>query len=300
MPPLAPVPAVPVPDLFPPVFNPSARGRLGCLAGLCLELLLGQGAMGEVFYAVDPRSKQAFALKVVSSTARLGSRAAQSLAVEAGIQARLVHPNLVRVFRFASDRGRHGLVLEYVPGPALDAWFARLGRPLPLHQALSILAEVLDGLAVVHGAGYVHRDLKPGNVLLPLQAGRPVGAKLTDFGIATRLRDELAGDGIAGTPAYMAPEQVHGRCPISGRSDLYAAGAMLFELLTGRPPLEPGPETQEGFLHRVVTEPPPDPREFAPDLPGPIAEAINRCLRKDPDLRPRSAEELASMLATAL
>jgi serine/threonine-protein kinase len=209
---------------------------------------------------------------------------------EARLAARLAHPNVVRVFDVGDDDGRPFIAMEYVEGETLADLVARRRR-LPAAEAASLAMQACAGLAAAHAAGLVHRDVKPQNLLL----GTDGVLKLGDFGIAagnegTRLT--LAGT-VLGTAGYLAPEQARGE-RVTAAADIYAVGAVLYELMTGEPSrtavslAELGKE--DGFR-------PPDLAARAPDAPAELVTAVTACLAVEPEDRPPSAAALARMLA---
>jgi serine/threonine-protein kinase len=214
---------------------------------------------------------------------------------EVKLARRVTHRNVARTFDIGEHEGEKFLTMELVEGESLAALLGREGR-LPLARVVALAEAICSGLAAAHAAGIVHRDLKPENVLLASD-GRVV---LTDFGIA-RAAGDLGGAivktmGIPlGTPAYMAPEQVEGSKEIDARADIYALGAMLYELLTGEPPWR-GDSVYAVAAMRLV-QPPPDPRTELADLPDAAARVTMRCMARKPADRFASAEEVATALA---
>jgi serine/threonine protein kinase len=208
---------------------------------------------------------------------------------EARLGASLSHPNLVSIFDTEKDDESVLLVMEYVEGETLADVLAR-GEVEP-RRAIEIVRAVAEALDHAHSEGIVHRDIKPGNVLL----GRDGSVKLADLGIAKAVeRTDITGTGtVLGTPAYMAPEQLQGG-DLGPAVDVYALATMAFEMLTGRKARR-GRSAVE-IAHQVVNESPPDPRETNPAIPAPTAEALRAGMAKEPADRPRSAGELAERL----
>src|SRR6185503_6168470 len=205
---------------------------------------------------------------------------------EAKIGASLSHPNLVSIFDTLHDEESVLLVMEYVEGETLGDLLAR-GRVKP-RRVIAIVRGVAEALDHAHANGIVHRDIKPGNVLL----GRNGSVKLADLGIAKALeRTEITKtDTVLGTPAYMAPEQLQGG-RIGPPVDTYALATVAFEMVTGRKARR-GRSAVE-IAHQVVNDPAPDPRDANPDVPAAAAEAIRAGMSPEPGRRPRSAGELA-------
>jgi serine/threonine-protein kinase len=211
---------------------------------------------------------------------------------EAEAVARLQHPNIVQVFRLDEHDGLPCLIMEYVPGGTLSQGLD--GTPLPPRRAAETAEILARAMYYAHGQGVVHRDLKPGNVLLAAD-GTP---KIADFGLAKLLEGARAtitrtGE-ILGTPSYMAPEQAGGPARVGPAADVYALGAMLYEMLTGRPPFRA--ETPEETLRQVVAEGPVPPSRLQPRLPRDLETICLKCLEKEPAKRYDSAEALADDL----
>src|SRR5512138_389019 len=205
---------------------------------------IGEGGMGSVYKAEHIRMGKALALKILHGDFSSDASAVERFRAEAQIVSRLSHPHTIGVFDFGEiDRGGgFYLAMEYVPGKDV-ATVLRESGPLPEPRAAEIGQQVLGSLAEAHDAGIVHRDMKPGNVMLMQTRSGEDFVKVLDFGIA-KLRDESASaasttsaGAIVGTPNYLAPEQARGD-PVDARADLYAVGCLLHELLAGRPPFQ--------------------------------------------------------------
>jgi TolB-like protein len=253
--------------------------------------LLGAGGMGNVYKAKDLELDELVALKVLRPELLGEPDAQERFRREVKLARRVTHPNVARVFDIGERGGDRILTMELVDGEPVSARVAREGA-LPIAVVIDIASAICAGLGAAHAAGVIHRDLKPDNVLLE-KGGRVV---LTDFGIA---RAAVAGSAVAtgtfiGTPAYMAPEQIAGAA-IDARTDLYALGAMLFELSTGECPWQG--ETVFAIAAARLLHPPPDPRRRRPDLPASLAALILRCMARRPEERFASAAEVAAALA---
>jgi len=263
-----------------------------------IERLLGEGGMATVYLAEDERHRRQVAVKV------LKPELAQIIGVdrfsrEIEIAARLNHPHILPLLDSGSLDLGPGLppsayyVMPFVEGESLRERLIREGR-LPVADALRITREVADALNHAHRQGVVHRDIKPENILISDNH-----AVVADFGIA-RAVDEagaatLTRPGQAlGTPAYMSPEQITGERPVDGRTDLYALGCMLYEMLTGQPPWSGG--TMSSLLARRLAEPPPRVRTGNPAVPPAVEAALQRALATDPDNRFATSAEFASAL----
>jgi eukaryotic-like serine/threonine-protein kinase len=252
---------------------------------------IARGGMATVYEAIDIRLERRVALKVMHAALAEDDEFVDRFNSEARAAAQLSHPGIVAVF----DQGRDGsvvyLAMEYVPGRTLRQVMHER-QVLPYHEALALLVPVLDALTVAHRSGIVHRDVKPENVLVTPD-GR---AKVADFGLARAVdRGSTATRGILlGTVAYVSPEQALGQ-PATPRSDVYAAGIMLFELLTGHPP-HTGP-TDFVIVRKHIEEDVPPPSLWAADVPPVVDELAARATARDPARRFADAGEFAGALA---
>ena len=263
------------------------------VGGYVVARRLGSGGMGAVYLARHPTLPRDVALKVlhVGLAARPGVRA--RFEREAELVSRLSHPNVVDVLDRGTQDGLLWIAMQYVAGPDLATVLARDGAAPP-DRALAIVAAVGAALDHAHACGLVHRDVKPANVLLAVLPGGGERVMLTDFGIGldTAASSVLTQTGeVTASLAYAAPEQVSGG-RVDSRADVYALGAVLFELLTGRRAVPA--ETLPATLYAVVTAPPPDPRALRPDLPPGITGVLARALAKDPAQRFGSCAELVA------
>jgi TolB-like protein/predicted Ser/Thr protein kinase len=254
--------------------------------------LLGVGGMGAVYKVHDRELDEVVALKMLKREIADSPGIVDRFRREVKLARRVTHPNVARTFDLGEHEGERFLTMEYVEGESLATRLAR-ERQLPIAAVVEIASAICAGLEAAHAAGVVHRDLKPDNVLLGHDR-----VVITDFGIA-RAQDAGAKSRTAvpvGTPAYMAPEQVEASPEIDARADIYALGAMLFELLTGRLPFES--ESVFAIAAMRLTQPPPDPRVHRPDLPETVATLVMRCMARKPEDRPQRASEIASRLAS--
>ena len=250
------------------------------IGGFRVGELLGRGAMGSVYLA-DDASGQHVALKLLSPELAHDDRFRQRFLRESQLAATLTHPHVVRTVASGEDDGVLYLAMAYVDGIDLRELLRREERLDP-DRAVRIVRQVGDALDAAHAAGLVHRDVKPGNILL---ADGPDRACVCDFGLARHVSSvgSLTGDrGFVGTVDYVAPEQIRGAA-VDGRADVYALGCVLFECLTGRKPFERESELAVVFAH--LNEPPPRPTEARPELPAALDGVIASALAKSPDDR---------------
>ena len=272
--------------------TPSLDASPHVLAGRYEVLaLLGVGGMGAVYKVRDRELDEIVALKMLKREIASAPGIVERFRREVKLARRVTHPNVARTFDLGEHSGERFLTMELIEGESLATRLARDGR-LGIADAVDIVSAICAGLEAAHAAGVVHRDLKPDNVLLA--RNRVV---ITDFGVA-RAHDPAASSrtGIPlGTPAYMAPEQVEASPAIDARADLYALGAMTYELLTGHLPFEA--DSVFAIAAMRLTQPPPDPRALRPEIPEALALLVMRCMARKPDERPSSALEVASRLA---
>ena len=260
-----------------------------------LQHELGRGGMAVVYLAHDVRHDRSVALKILHSdlAASLGPERLQR---EIQLTARLQHPHILAVHDSGEAAGRLWYTMPYFPGESLRARLDREG-PLPLEDALQIARNILAALAHAHRQGILHRDIKPENILL--EGGEAV---LADFGIARAISaaggESLTQTGMAvGTPVYMSPEQAAGDRELDGRTDIYAAGCVLYEMLAGHPPFM-GTSVQE-IRRRQVMDPLPPLRSARTEVPEPVEQAVAKALAKAPVDRWAGAEQFAEALAPA-
>jgi eukaryotic-like serine/threonine-protein kinase len=256
---------------------------------------IGVGGMSEVWLAVDQVLDRPVAVKALTATLDDEPDLFAATWREARATAKLTHPHVTQVYDYGEQRLGDGSVVPYLVMELLDGrdLADRLAAgPLPWPEAVRTAAQVASGLAAAHRMGVVHRDVKPGNVMLT-----PTGAKVLDFGIAALTGSRPEGDGgwLVGTPAYAAPERLDAGPP-DPAADVYALGALLYESLTGRPPLPVATwdEAEEAHRRSPSVAPP-----SVPGLPSGVAALVLACLSRDPDRRPR-AQEMADALDAAV
>jgi serine/threonine-protein kinase len=256
---------------------------------------LGQGAHGMVFLAHDPLLGREVALKVPRAEALVTPELRERFHREARAASGLDHPNVVPVHEAGADGPVCYIASAYCPGISLAQWLREREGLVPAGAAAALLAALADGVQHAHGRGVIHRDLKPSNVLLA-EGGVP---RITDFGLAKLLAaddsQQTETGAILGTPSYMAPEQAAGgRAAVGPTADVYALGAILYEVLTGRPPFR-GESGLEILMQARTCEPVP-PGRLRPGLPRDLETICLKCLEKDPQRRYRTARELADDL----
>ncbi len=262
---------------------------------------LGAGGMGEVYLAEHVLLRRPCALKLIRPEWAGDPTNLARFEREVQATATLTHPNIVEIFDYGrADDGTFYYAMEYLPGLSLHQLVRRYG-PLPPERAVHLLRQVCGALQEAHAAALNHRDVKPGNVLVCQRGGQHDVAKLLDFGLVRA--HGLAGPGekltqegaIAGTPAYMSPEQAAGKADVDARSDLYSLGAVAYFLLTGRPPFVRDSAVQTLAAH--LGEPVVAPDRHRPDVPADLQAVVLRCLEKAPARRFPDAGELAQALA---
>jgi hypothetical protein len=262
------------------------------IAGYEIERELGRGGMGVVYKARQVALDRSVALKLILHGECAGPDALARFRTEAQALARLQHPHVVQVHEVGVYGGLPYLALEYIDGGGLDRRLAP--GPLPPRDAAELLLTVSRAVHAIHAKGVVHRDLKPANILLTAD-GTP---KIADFGLAKTLADDqgrTATGAVLGTPSYMAPEQAGGRRrEVGPAADIYALGAILYEMLTGRPPFVAA--TQLDTLLLLVSDEVIPPRERNPKLPRALDAICLKCLQKSPERRYATADALAADL----
>jgi serine/threonine-protein kinase len=262
---------------------------------------LGAGGMGEVYQAEHRLLRRPCAVKLIRPERFADPRYLGLFEREVQATAALTHPNTVEVYDYGhAEDGTFYYVMEYLSGLTLEDLVGRHG-PLPPGRAVYLLRQVCDALREAHAAGLVHRDVKPGNVMVCTRGGIHDVAKLLDFGLVERRGPGDPGDdpawqgGVAGTPAYMAPEQATGRGRPDARSDLYSLGAVGFFILTGQPPFVRGSVLRVLAAHEGDPVSFPDPIDGRP--PDDLQAVVLRCLEKDPADRFADATNLEAALA---
>ncbi|MGQ9554239.1 MAG: protein kinase domain-containing protein [Anaerolineae bacterium] len=249
-----------------------------------IQHLIGRGGMADVYLALDLRRQVVVALKLLREDLAEDPDFVRRFQREAEALARLDHPNVVRFYSFERQGNAAFIVMDYVPGTTLRGRLMEAQGPLPLEEVTAIIKQVGAALHYAHSEGYIHRDIKPGNIML-----REDGtALLSDFGIAKAAETATMTLAPLGTPAYMSPEQILGR-EVSPQTDIYCFGVVLYEIVTGRRPFigesGTGGSTTERIRNEHLHAMPPDPRRFNPSLPAEAVQVIARALAKDPAQR---------------
>ena len=252
---------------------------------------LGQGAMGVVYKAIDPLIERTVAIKTINlnlSSEELANFE-ERFYREAKSAGQLNHPNIVTIYDIGKSENCAYMAMEFMEGRLLRD-ILDTHTALGIAKIVDIAAQIADGLAYAHDHGIVHRDIKPANIMLV----RDDIAKIMDFGIAQMPSGSrtLAGT-VLGSPKYMAPEQIVGKT-VDGRSDIFALGVILYEMLTGEPPFDG--DNINTIMYRILNDDPPAPKSLAPRLPERFNQIIAKALHKEPDLRYQNARELATEL----
>ena len=296
---LTPKPAAAAPiDATLPMAPPAAAAMPGVAYGMPAQIgryqildRVGQGGMGVLYRAIDPTLDREVAIKLmIGDFADDIEQLRPRFHREARAIAKLQHRNIVTVFEFAEDAGVPYIVMEFLRGTSLSARL-KAEPPLTIVEKLDIVAQLCDGLGYAHEQGIVHRDVKPANILL-LGDG---SVKLLDFGIAKLTTSNLTRQGdVLGSPAYMSPEQIMGEDTIDGRSDVFSAGVVLYELLAGRRPFEG--ETTPTIVMKILNTEPPSVDAVDASIPAAVASAVTRALQKEPAKRFDTATDFAREL----
>jgi WD40 repeat protein/serine/threonine protein kinase len=264
---------------------------------------IGRGGCGVVFRAHDSKLGRDVAIKIPRPEALVSADIRQRFLREARAAGNMDHPNLVAIHEVGEDGAICYIAAAYIDGPTLAVWLRRQATTIDARKAVALIAALAGALEHTHARGVIHRDIKPGNILLqspePAREASDLSSyipKLTDFGLA-KLRESTDADTrtgtVIGTIEYMAPEQAEGRLrDIDAHTDIYALGAILYELLTGRPPLRG--ETYVDTLRRIVTDDPPLVRLARPGVSRDVEAICHKCLEKNPSQRYGSASELAA------
>jgi serine/threonine protein kinase/Tol biopolymer transport system component len=271
------------------------------VAGYRIDRVAGRGGMGVVYLAEHIHLGRRVALKTLSGTHAEDPQFRERFIRESRVAAALDHHNVVPIYDAGQHDGMLYIAMRYVDGEDLDALVER-EAPLEATSCLDIFHQVADALDAAHSIGLVHRDVKPGNVLLEQRRDGRTHASLADFGLTKHASSttSLTNAGqLLGTLAYIAPEQIEGK-DVDGRADQYALGCMLFECLTGRHPFQPEGDTALAVIVAHLNDPPPPITSLRTDLPAALDDVIGRALAKRPEDRYPSCGALVAAAATAL
>lgn len=295
--------------LLLPGRGPSARRALAprsgredapSLAGTAIgryrvKEMIGRGSFGEVYRAIDPRLGRDVAIKVADRRIAESPRLRELFWNEARIQARLEHSNIVPIYDLLEEAGRPMMVMRLIHGVDLDKRLQQMVRPFTPAESLRLMRQVSSALDVAHKRGVVHQDLKPANIRLTPSAE----AVVLDFGMARVTgQSSAARPEAAGTPAYMAPEQICGE-PADARSDIYAFAMTLYKTLTGHHPFEQARTLDELLQWQIAREPPP-PTAYNPALPCALSDVVLQGLAKNPRERFRACADFTRAACRAL
>ncbi|MEK6247667.1 MAG: serine/threonine protein kinase, partial [Planctomycetales bacterium] len=265
-----------------------------------LKKLIGIGGMGEVHLAEHQLLKRPCAIKLIRPDRAIDSKALRRFEREVRTTAKLSHPNTIEIYDYGrSDEGVFFYVMEYLPGMDLSGIVKHHG-PVPPQRAIHLLRQACHGLQEAHGIGFVHRDIKPGNIFVAQRGGMYDVAKVLDFGLVKTQTDiedaQLTQEGtLTGSPLYMSPEQASGSHEPDARSDIYSLGAVAYFILTGRPPFEDSNPMKVIIAHARDQVLPLS--KYAPDIPRDLEQIVVRCLAKEPHERFQDVQSLANALS---
>jgi hypothetical protein len=261
-----------------------------------IEALLGQGGMSAVYKATDPNLRRQVAIKLIHPHLATTQEFVSRFEEEAAAVAQLRHPNIIQVYDFSHDNNVYYMVLEFLPGESLEQRLRRLNgarQRMPLGEITGTMVKICQAVGYAHSRGMIHRDLKPANVMI-MPTGEPI---LMDFGIVKMLGGDTqtATGGLIGTVAYMAPEQIRGE-RADPRTDIYALGVMLFEMISGQRPFQGDSAPATMMMH--LTQPVPDIRTLNQETPPALVGIVEKALAKSPADRFQSTHEMAAALQT--
>ena len=290
-------PPPPAPDSETPTMSMAGDPAPGCTVGhYRLVAKLGEGGMGVVYKAVDVRLDRTVAVKLITRFDGAGTEKRRFFR-EAKAASALNHPNIVTIYEYDADGPVDYIAMEYLSGTTLERLTA--SHTLPLKTLLGYACQIAGALARAHEAGMVHRDLKPGNIMVAADGV----VKVLDFGLARYVADSDAGDSltragvVVGTPAYMSPEQAKGE-PADRRSDIFSFGIVLYEMVCGIHPFRGSDRV--ATLDNIVRQEPPLPTSVDPAIPNAVVAIVERCLRKSKEERAQSLAEVRNELLAAV
>jgi serine/threonine protein kinase len=266
------------------------------LGDYVVEAFLGQGGMARVYRAVDPNLNRTVALKVISPHVAQDPEYTRRFKREAQAVAKLSHPNIVSLYQFGLSGEVYFMAMAFIDGVDLD-WlindYSGENRSMGYDGMLRIISQIASALDYAHSQGVIHRDIKPGNIMVNRQ-GR---AFLTDFGLVRDLAVPTFGE-IFGSPKYISPEQAINSATVVAQSDLYSLGVVMYELVTGRVPFSASHPNETAAMH--IEENPPPPHLFNPSIPGAVEAVILRLLEKLPENRFQTGAEMVNALRLAV
>src|SRR5437773_10534750 len=258
---------------------------------------IGAGGMGEVYLAQDTKLDRKVAIKFLPESLLTDERASKRLVREAQAAAKLDHPNICAIHEVGEEDGRRFIAMQYIEGETLDARIK--SKPLELKESLSLAAQIADALSEAHSHGIIHRDIKPGNIMITSRGQ----AKVMDFGLAKLIQSSEAVQSeaeteallsepgaIIGTVPYMSPEQVRGD-KIDARSDIFSFGVVLYEVFSGRQPFASGSATTTAAA--ILTHEPAPLARYCADMPDELQRIARKCLEKDRERRYQTMRDLA-------
>ncbi|MGE3817938.1 MAG: protein kinase [Isosphaeraceae bacterium] len=281
---------------------PLDAASLPLFANYQIERVLGSGATGTVYLAADKRDGSRVALKAIDPSTAGALKSPERFEREAAALKSLDHPNIIALYEVGRAERWHYLAMEYVPGiDAMRLCQERGQRGVPTREAVGLVAQVLDGLSHAHAAGIVHRDVKPGNVLIARTLGGRPTAKLGDFGLARLYQNPSVSrltktNTLLGSIGFVAPEQIIDPREATPAADVYGAGATLYYLLTNQSPYDL-PEYVDDCLSKILHEAPRPIRSLRPETPAALAEIVDRALAYQPEDRFLDAREMREELA---
>lgn len=266
------------------------------LGDYLVQEMLGQGGMARVYRAVDPNLNRVAAIKVIDPGVADDPEYTRRFKREAQAVAKLNHPNIVSIFQFGTAAGMYYMAMAFIDGVDVE-WllndYRRENRMMSYDSLLKIVGQISSALDYAHKQGVIHRDVKPGNIMVTKQ-GR---AYLTDFGLVRDVAIPTLGE-IFGSPKYISPEQAINSAKAVPQSDIYSLGVVIYESLTGRVPFDDAHPNDIALMH--IEQPPPPPRKFNPALPVPVETVILKALTKKVPDRYQSGAELFNALGQAV
>lgn len=254
---------------------------------------IGEGGMGTVYLADDIMLERKVAVKVLSPLLTKDKQFTERFRHEAKVQASLIHPNIVGLYNFFQEDDTYCMVMEYVDGDTLKHIISNTG-PVPEQRAIWILSQMLEAVGFAHKKGIIHRDIKPGNILI----GKDDTVKILDFGIAKILQEKgLTKTGTKmGTIYYMSPEQIKALKDIDHRTDIYSLGVTFYEMLSGRVPFNVDTDSDFEIMNEIVTGEIKDPREFYPHISEWVVNTLFESVEKDRDKRIQTVKDFMNRL----